>query len=68
MMINATKSTKHNNSKYTQYYNQFRGIITDYLRWLQITTDTEKKLKVETEFKERYQELLDFITIDIIII
>ena len=36
------------------------------LRWLKIATDTGKRLKIETEFKERYQQLLDFITIEII--
>ena len=36
------------------------------LRWLKIATYTGKRLKIETEFKERYQQLLDFITIEII--
>ena len=31
-----------------KYYNQFRSVINEATRWLQISTDTEKKLKVET--------------------
>ena len=48
-----------------KHYNQFRSIKTGYLRWLKITTDKGKKLKVETEVKEGDQKLLEFITIDI---
>ena len=46
-------------------YNQFRSIRTEAQRWLQITTNTGKKLKVETEVKEIVQQLLGFITIEI---
>ena len=42
--------------------NQFRILITEALRWLQITTDAVNKLKVETTFKGRDQQLPDFIT------
>ena len=34
-----------------KYYNPFRSAITKEIIWLQITTDTGKKLKVETEVK-----------------
>ena len=36
-----------------KHYNRFRSVITAALIWLQITIDTGKKLKVETEVKER---------------
>ena len=36
-----------------KHYNKFRSVITAALIWLQITIDTGKKLKVETEVKER---------------
>ena len=49
-----------------KHYNEFRNIITEALIWLQITTDTGIKFKVETSDKERDQQLLDFITIDIL--
>ena len=49
-----------------KHYNQFKSLIAESLRWLQITTDTEKKLKVETEVKERDQKLPYFIKIKII--
>ena len=41
-----------------KYYNQFRSVIIEALRWLQITTDKGKKLKVETTVKEIDQRLL----------
>ena len=41
-------------------------VRSEDLRWLQITTDTGKKLKVETTIKERDQQLLEFITIDVL--
>ena len=34
-----------------KHYNQFRNVRTEDLRWLQITTDTGMKLKVETKVK-----------------
>ena len=34
-----------------KHYNQFRSVMTEALRWLQIATDTGIKLKVETKFK-----------------
>ena len=49
-----------------KHYNQFRGVITEAIRWLKITTDAGNKLKVDTEVKERGQELLELIAIDII--
>ena len=49
-----------------RYYNQFRIVRAEACRWIQITIDTWIKLKVETEFKERYQQLFDFITIDVL--
>ena len=47
-----------------KYYNQFRSVINEALIWLQITTDTGKELKVETELYEIDQQLLDLVTID----
>ena len=44
-------------------YNQFKSVRTEALIRLQITTNTGKKLKVETETKERYQKLIDLFTI-----
>ena len=41
-----------------KHYNQLRSVITEAIRWLQITTDTGMKLKVETTVKEKYQQLL----------
>ena len=49
-----------------KYYNEFRNVITEALRWVQMNTDTGIKFKVETSAKERDQNLLDFITIDIL--
>ena len=49
-----------------KYYNEFRGVRTEALRWLKITTDTGTKLKVETTAKEIFQQLLNFITIDVL--
>ena len=51
-----------------KYYNQLISVINEALIWLQIATDTGKKLKVETAVNERYQQLLDFITIDLLMI
>ena len=42
------------------------NVITEALRWVQMTIDTGIKFKVETLSKERYQQLLYFITIDIL--
>ena len=47
-----------------KYYNQFISVINEALIWLQIATDTGKKLKVETTVNEIYQQLLDLVTID----
>ena len=49
-----------------KHYNQFWSLITEALRWVQIATDTGMKLKVKTKVKERYQQLLDFITVDVL--
>ena len=49
-----------------KHYNEFRSVTTEALRWVQMTKYTGIKLKVETTVKERYQQLLDFITIGII--
>ena len=49
-----------------KHYNQFISVRTEDLRWLQITTDTGMKLKVETTVKERYQQLLKFVIIDLL--
>ena len=46
-----------------KYYNQFKIIISEALRWLQTTIDTVNKIKVETESKEIYRKLKYFITI-----
>ena len=47
-------------------YNQFRTVRTEALRWVQIATDTGMKLKIETPVKERYQQLLEFFTVDLL--
>ena len=49
-----------------KHYNEFRYVRSEALRWVQMTIDTGIKFKVETSAKERYQRLLDFITIDIL--
>ena len=49
-----------------KHYNEFINVIIEALRWVQMTIDTGIKFKVETSAKERYQQLLDFITIDIL--
>ena len=49
-----------------RYYNQFISVRTEHVIWLQTTKDIGKKLKAENEFRERYQQLLDFITPNII--
>ena len=49
-----------------KHYNEFINVRTEAFRWVQMTTDTCIKFKVETSTKERDQQLLDFITIDIL--
>ena len=49
-----------------KHHNQCRSVWNESIRWLQIATDKGKKLKVETEVKERYQQVLDSIYIDVI--
>ena len=49
-----------------KYFNEFRSVRTKALKWVKIATDTRMKLKVERTFKGRYQQLLDFITIDVL--
>ena len=47
-------------------YNKLRKVGTEDLRWVQMTTYIGVKLKVDTLAKEIDQQLLDFITIDIL--
>ena len=49
-----------------KYYKFFINVINEALRQLKKTTGTVKKLKVETELKERDQKILELITIEII--
>ena len=49
-----------------KHYNQFISVRTVALRWLKTSTDTGMKQKFETTVKERDQQLLEFITIDVI--
>ena len=35
-----------------KYYNQFRSVRTEAIRWLKIATDPGNKLKVETKVKK----------------
>ena len=49
-----------------KYYNQFRSVITEAHRWIQITVDAGIEFKVETTVKERYHQLLNLITIDLL--
>ena len=51
-----------------KHFNQYISARTEALVWLQIATDTGKKLKFETAVNEIYQHLLDFITIDVLMI
>ena len=46
-----------------KHYNQFRSIKNEALMWLQITTYTGKKNKVETEAKQISQQIIYFIKI-----
>ena len=46
-----------------KYYNELINTRTKSIRWIKMTTDTGIKFIVETSDKERYQQLLDFITI-----
>ena len=48
-----------------KHYNQFRSVKTEALVWVQITTNTGNKLKIETTVKEIDQKLLDSITFDV---
>ena len=48
-----------------KHYNEFRSVGTEALRWVKITTDIGMKLKLDK--KNRIdQQLLDFITIDVL--
>ena len=49
-----------------KHYNRFRTVITEALRWLQITIDTVNKLKFETTVKKIDQQLLYFIIVDVL--
>ena len=49
-----------------KHYNELINVRTGSLRWVKMTTDTGIKFKVETSVKEIYQQLLDFITIDLL--
>ena len=58
IILHATKPQKTISQTSLKHNNQFIIVITGALRWLQITTDTGKKIKVETEAKERDKQLL----------
>ena len=60
--------TPHNTISQTElkHYNQLISITTEAIRCLKIKTDTEKKINIETESKERDKKLLYFITMNII--
>ena len=49
-----------------KHYNEFINVIIEALRWVQMTTETFIKFKVEASAKERDQSLLVFVTIDIL--
>ena len=66
IILYATKPANHNHSNFTQRIKSIKKNRSKDLRWVQITTNTSIKFKFETSVKERYQQLLDFITIDII--
>ena len=38
-----------------KHYNEFRNVRTKYLKWVQMTTYTRIKFKVETSSKEKYK-------------
>ena len=48
-----------------KHYNEFRRVRNSALIWVQITIDTGMTIIFETIVKERYQWLLEFITIDL---
>ena len=49
-----------------KHYNQLRSVRTEALIWLQFTTALGNNLKIEIDTKHRYQQLIDFIPIEII--
>ena len=49
-----------------KHYKQFIIFRTEALRLSIITTDTGREIKVETEAKQIYQKILDFITNEIV--
>ena len=49
-----------------KHYNQLIVVGTEALIWLQITTSTVMKLKVETAVKQIYEQLLGLINIDVL--
>ena len=49
-----------------KHYNELINIRTEDLIWVQMNTNTGIKSKVEKSAKERDQQLLTFITIDIL--
>ena len=49
-----------------RHYNELRSVRTGALIWINMNTDIGIKLKVVTTVKDRYQQLLDFITIDVL--
>ena len=49
-----------------RHYNELRSVRTGDLIWVNMNTDIGIKLKVVTTVKDRYQQLLDFITIDVL--
>ena len=61
------KKTQNKISKTAlNHYNKLKSVRTEALGWVQIATDTVMKLKFETTIKERDQQLLESITIDVI--
>ena len=49
-----------------KHYNQLINVRTGALIWVNMNTDIGIKLKVVTTVKDRYQQLLDFITIGVL--
>ena len=49
-----------------RHYKKIRSVRNEYIRLVQTATDKGIKLKFETTVKERDQQLLDFITIDVL--
>ena len=63
MILHDTKSTKHNNSNKNQTLQPTQKCQNWSTQMVTNKTDWGNKIKVETEYKERDQQLLDLFKI-----